>query len=162
MAEAASNEQESLEIIDLDELDLEFQDDETWLVQPTLSPNLEQRSPDGSDPTLSPSWRKWNMSDDPEVRMKKRSLVEKLDFIAKGSPTRAFYSRPSMSSTPLPNKTSNPTASPSRFDPRTFTRGQTARNLTFDKETTDLLANLSIDTKGLKFEISDFFIKISI
>ena len=109
------------------------------------------------------------MSDDPEVRMKKRSLVEKLDFIAKGSPTRAFYaSRPSMSSTPIPNKTSN-TSSPSKFDPRTFTRGtsrnltfdketarnltfdkETARNLTFDKETTDLLANLSIDTsKGV-------------
>ena len=99
------------------------------------------------------------MSDDPEVRMKKRSLVEKLDFIAKGSPTRAFYaSRPSMSSTPIPNKTSN-TSSPSKFDPRTFTRGtsrnltfdkETSRNLTFDKETTDLLANLSIDTsKGV-------------
>jgi len=151
MAEAGSTEQESLEIIDLDELDLEFQDDETWLVQP-ISPSNLQRSPDQA---ISPSWRKWNMSDDPEVRMKKRSLVEKLDFIAKGSPTRAFYaSRPSMSSTPIPNKTSN-TSSPSKFDPRTFTRGtsrnltfdkETARNLTFDKETTDLLANLSIDT----------------
>ena len=86
------------------------------------------------------------MSDDPEVRMKKKSLVEKLDFIAKGSPTRGtFYaSRPSMSSTPIHSKTS--TASPSKFDPRTFTRGTSARNLTFDKETTDLLANLSIDT----------------
>jgi len=142
MAEAAATEQESLEIIDLDELDLEFQDDETWLVQLSSPSNL-QKSPDQA---ISPSWRKWNMSDDPEVRMKKRSLVEKLDFIAKGSPTRAFYaSRPSMSSTPISNKTSN-TASPSKFDPRTFTRGTSARNLTFDKETTDLLANLSIDT----------------
>ena len=45
MAEAGSTEQESLEIIDLDELDLEFQDDETWLVQP-ISPSNLQRSPD--------------------------------------------------------------------------------------------------------------------
>ena len=45
MAEAGSTEQESLEIIDLDELDLEFQDDETWLVQP-ISPSNMQRSPD--------------------------------------------------------------------------------------------------------------------
>ena len=53
---ATSNqEQESLEIIDLDELDLEFQDDETWLVSPT--PELE-KSPDQA---ISPSWRKWNM-----------------------------------------------------------------------------------------------------
>ena len=84
--------------------------------------------------------------------MKKKSLVEKLDFIAKGSPTRGFYaSRPSMSSTPIiPNKTSTQTSSPSKFDPRTFTRPLTnssLRNLTFDKETTDMLANLSIDTK---------------
>jgi len=158
MAEAAgSTEQESLEIIDLDELDLEFQDDETWLVG---SPTLLERSPDQA---LSPSWRKWNMSDDPEVRMKKRSLVEKLDFIAKGSPTRAFYARPSMSSTPIPKQTSN-TSSPSKFDPRTFTRGtsrnltfekESVRNLTFDKETTDLLANLSIDTTKVIPDVPD-------
>ena len=49
------NQRESLEIIDLDELDLEFQDDETWLVSPT--PELE-KSPDQA---ISPSWRKWNM-----------------------------------------------------------------------------------------------------
>ena len=96
---------ESLEIIDLDQLNLE--DEETWLV------NTEQSSAN--------SWKKWNMSDDPEVRMKKRSLVEKLDFIAKGSPTRQnFFHRPSMSSTPISSK----------FDPRTFTK----KNLTFDKE----------------------------
>ena len=49
------NQECSLEIIDLDELDLEFQDDETWLVSPT--PELE-KSPDQA---ISPSWRKWNM-----------------------------------------------------------------------------------------------------
>ena len=46
---------ESLEIIDLDELDLEFQDDETWLVSPTPE---HEKSPDQA---ISPSWRKWNM-----------------------------------------------------------------------------------------------------
>jgi len=148
------NQECSLEIIDLDELDLEFQDDETWLVSPT--PELE-KSPDQA---ISPSWRKWNMSDDPEVRMKKKSLVEKLDFIAKGSPTRGFYaSRPSMSSTPIiPNKTSTQTSSPSKFDPRTFTRplkNSSLRNLTFDKETTDMLANLSIDTKAIQGSDTD-------
>ena len=146
----APNEPESLEIIDLDDLDLEFQDDETWLVQPLQNP---QKSPDQA---ISPSWRKWNMSDDPEVRMKKKSLVEKLEFIAKGSPTRGFYaSRPSMSSTPIPNKTSMTTtsnASPSKFDPRTFTRP--SRNLTFDKES-DMLANLSIDTAKVNHYVAD-------
>lgn len=117
--------QESLEIIDLDELHLE-DNEETWLV-----------SNKGADSGLS-SWRKWNMSDDPEVRMKKRSLVEKLDFIAKGSPTRSFYSRPSMSSTPLsmaqpPRCIPDSRNSPAKFDPRTFTRPN-PRNLTFDKE----------------------------
>ena len=148
MAEAASTEQESLEIIDLDELDIEFQDDETWLVQPSTD---LQKSPDQA---ISPSWRKWNMSDDPEVRMKKKSLVEKLDFIAKGSPTRGtFYaSRPSMSSTPIHSKTSS-TASPSKFDPRTFTRP--SRNLTFDKDPTDMLVNLSLETKAVNHDIAD-------
>ena len=55
VATSNNQEQESLEIIDLDELDLEFQDDETWLVSPT--PELE-KSPDQA---ISPSWRKWNM-----------------------------------------------------------------------------------------------------
>ena len=55
VATSNQKEQESLEIIDLDELDLEFQDDETWLVSPT--PELE-KSPDQA---ISPSWRKWNM-----------------------------------------------------------------------------------------------------
>ena len=92
--------------------------------------------------------------------MKKKSLVEKLDFIAKGSPTRGFYaSRPSMSSTPIiPNKTSTQTSSPSKFDPRTFTRplkNSSLRNLTFDKETTDMLANLSIDTKAIQGSDTD-------
>jgi hypothetical protein len=102
-----------------------------------------------------------NRSDDPEVRMKKKSLVEKLDFIAKGSPTRGFYaSRPSMSSTPIiQNKTSTQTiSSPSKFDPRTFTRplkNNSLRNLTFDKETTDMLANLSIDTKAIQGSDTD-------
>ena len=106
-------------------------------------------------------WRTRYRSDDPEVRMKKKSLVEKLDFIAKGSPTRGFYaSRPSMSSTPIiPNKTSTQTiSSPSKFDPRTFTRplkNNSLRNLTFDKETTDMLANLSIDTKAIQGSDTD-------
>ena len=55
VATSNQKEHESLEIIDLDELDLEFQDDETWLVSPT--PELE-KSPDQA---ISPSWRKWNM-----------------------------------------------------------------------------------------------------
>ena len=84
---ASSLEDSSLGILDLDEL--EDEDEETWLVAP---PDLEQNN--------IASWKKWNMSEDPEVRMKKTSLVEKLDFIVKSSPTRNFISRPS-SSTPL-------------------------------------------------------------
>ena len=132
---------ESLEIIDLDELDLEYENEETWLV------NTAKDEADNGK-----SWKKWNMSDDPEVRMKKRSLVEKLDFIAKGSPTRYFGSRPPMSSTPVHNRAPPPqskfdttqTKFESKFDPRTFTR-RPSRNLTFDKETADLLADLSLD-----------------
>ena len=58
---------ESLEIIDLDTLDI-TEDEETWLVGSAVQ---------GS------TWRKWDMSTDPEVRMKKRSLVEKLDHISR-------------------------------------------------------------------------------
>ncbi len=111
MAEAEIMEPpESLEIIDLDELNLE--DDETWLVP------LEH-----AKGTSLNSWKKWNMSEDPEVRMKKRSLVEKLDFIAKGSPTRSVFApgastaltaRPSMASTPLHHQH----RAPSKFDTR--------------------------------------------
>ena len=141
MAEAnLSNEPESLEIIDLDELNFE-ENDETWLFD---TRNLPNNSDETGGPT---SWKKWNMSDDPEVRMKKRSLVEKLDFIAKGSPTRFFASRPSMSSTPVhkaSSQQSHQNAAPNRFDPRTFTR-RPSRNLTFDKDTADLLADLSLD-----------------
>ena len=144
MASSASDPEQatdSLEIIDLDQLENFEDDEETWLVG------------SATDQATS-SWRKWNMSDDPEVRMKKRSLVEKLDFIAKtGSPTRtpSYYpppsSRPSMSSTPK--------LASSRFDSRTFTRPSRA-NLTFDKETLlpdfntthRLLANLSLDSKN--------------
>ena len=159
---ASSMEDSSLGILELEDLDNE-EDEETWLVAP----------PDAEQNNIS-TWKKWNMSEDPEVRMKKRSLVEKLDFIAKSSPTRNFITRPSMSSTPM-------TKPVKQFDPRyiqaqcenlgnflqnlqqseqhigfysnhsifatfrTFTRPSPSRNLTFDKDTTDLLANLSID-----------------
>ena len=80
---------ESLEIIDLDTLDI-TEDEETWLVGSAVQ---------GS------TWRKWDMSTDPEVRMKKRSLVEKLDHISRSpikistpkysSSSSRFESRPS-------------------------------------------------------------------
>jgi len=84
---------ESLEIIDLDTLDI-TEDEETWLV-----------ATGSSSATQGSTWRKWDMSTDPEVRMKKRSLVEKLDHISRspikistpknyGSGSR-FESRPS-------------------------------------------------------------------
>ena len=71
---ASSMEDSSLGILELEDLDNE-EDEETWLVAP----------PDAEQNNIS-TWKKWNMSEDPEVRMKKRSLVEKLDFIAKSSP----------------------------------------------------------------------------
>ena len=84
---------ESLEIIDLDTLDI-TEDEETWLVATGTTSG-----------TSGSTWRKWDMSTDPEVRMKKRSLVEKLDHISRspikistpkysGSESR-FKSRPS-------------------------------------------------------------------
>ena len=105
---ASSLEDSSLGILDLDELETEEGDDETWLVKGNA--DLQQNN----QHIQSSSWKKWNMSEDPEVRMKKTSLVEKLDFIVKSSPTRNFISRPSLSSTPI--QMSKPAAT--KFDPR--------------------------------------------
>ena len=85
--------EDSLEIIDLDTLDL-TEDEETWLV---------------ASGSTGSNWRKWDMSQDPEVRMKKRSLVEKLDHISRSpikistpkySAGSRFESRPSIPSFP--------------------------------------------------------------
>lgn len=109
---------EELEIIDLDELDGE---DETWLVNPTSSAKASNYQ---TEWTLDMSTE--------ETRLPKRSLVEKLDMIAKGSPTRftassvlmspSYSSRPRESSTPM---SKNPLRS--HFDPRTFTRPSPSR-----------------------------------
>jgi hypothetical protein len=74
-----------LEIVDLDEVEKEAgADDETWLVA-----IIEENSNSNSEIQNAKSWKNWNMSNDPSpVRMKKKSLVEKLDLIAKGSPTK--------------------------------------------------------------------------
>lgn len=139
---ASSLEDSSLGILDLDELETDEGDDETWLVKGNVDLQHNNQQPHH----IQSSWKKWNMSEDPEVRMKKTSLVEKLDFIVKSSPTRNFISRPSLSSTPIQISKQLPAASATtKFDPRTFTRPSPSRNLTFDKDTADLLANLSLD-----------------
>ena len=111
---ASSLEDSSLGILDLDELETEEgDDDETWLVKGNV--DLQQNN---SQHHIQSSWKKWNMSEDPEVRMKKTSLVEKLDFIVKSSPTRNFISRPSLSSTPIQMSKQLPASATTKFDPR--------------------------------------------
>ena len=112
---ASSLEDSSLGILDLDELETDEGDDETWLVKGNVDLQHNNQQPHH----IQSSWKKWNMSEDPEVRMKKTSLVEKLDFIVKSSPTRNFISRPSLSSTPIQISKQLPAASvTTKFDPR--------------------------------------------
>jgi hypothetical protein len=71
-----------------------------------------------------------------------------MTFVSYVSVSSNYYSRPSMSSTPVAR---------SRFDPRTYTRpsptrGEAVANLTFDKETTNMLANLTFD-KDSSFDL---------